>query len=84
MNVFLGIIVALFAGATGLALIALCFLNLIVAALCWPDILVTLAQLLNRPTPHPEWYLCMLIGFIPFIGRWWVTLLLWWLIPMML
>lgn len=84
MNILLGIFAVLFASATGAALIALIFINLIVAALFWPDILVTLAQLLNKPIPSPEWYLCMLIGFIPLFGRWWVTLLLWWLLPMAL
>jgi len=66
---------ALFA-ASGIAMLfALAFINVILAGWLYPDAINSVLHSMNK-SQGAVWYYCMLIGFIPFVGRWYFTLLI--------
>jgi hypothetical protein len=62
--------------ASGTAMLfALAFINVILAGWLYPDAINSVLLSMNKPQ-GAVWYYCMLIGFIPFVGRWYFTLLI--------
>ena len=75
----LGACTLVFAASGIFALLALAFINVILAAWLYPDAINSILASLGKPQ-GALWYYCMLIGFIPVVGRWYITLLVYGLV----